>query len=280
MEKNRKQRILTGLSLGMLFLIGNFAAPSEVFSLLFLAAFTWAATELVRILRHWAPEAPLGSLPVLIPIAALGLMLWLRSGQSLEHSQALVILAAPIALVLTATLIVMASRAPLEQGAVGVAFLTFSTSYFAVPAACIDYLHRMDPMLVFVVTAIVGFGDTAAYFIGSWIGKRHIAPRISPRKTWEGSIAGVGTGVLIIVVFCLLRFHELQPRWILLAVLTAIAAQLGDLLESMIKRGAGVKDSSDILPGHGGLYDRVDAMLFAVPVFVLGLWLLGLDTVQ
>jgi phosphatidate cytidylyltransferase len=100
---------------------------------------------------------------------------------------------------------------------------------------------------------------------------------VSPKKTWEGSIAGWLASVLAMALWSASRFGEVLPEWLLVAASTAVFAQLGDLFESLVKRGAGVKDSSNVLPGHGGLYDRVDALLFAAPVFVLGFWAFGLE---
>jgi phosphatidate cytidylyltransferase len=138
-------------------------------------------------------------------------------------------------------------------------------------------------------------GDIFAYFIGKSLGRRRMSPHISPKKTWEGAgasiVASVVVGTLWIqhapgISSALLRVGliersggmwglEQPPLWpiILLSAVVNIAAQLGDLVESLIKRGAGVKDSGTILPGHGGMLDRIDAMLFAVPVvWAYGAW--------
>jgi phosphatidate cytidylyltransferase len=119
-------------------------------------------------------------------------------------------------------------------------------------------------------------GDSGAYFIGRPFGKHKLAPVVSPKKSWEGSIAGVITSVLI-AGFYLVYFIPSVPLWHA-AVLTAvanIAGQLGDLAESAMKRGADVKDSGTILPGHGGFLDRVDSTLFALPVIYGYLLLVG-----
>ncbi|MDP2718636.1 MAG: phosphatidate cytidylyltransferase [Dehalococcoidia bacterium] len=106
--------------------------------------------------------------------------------------------------------------------------------------------------------------DTASYFIGKYFGKKKMYPRLSPGKTWEGSIAGFFASIAS--VFILSAFLKLGISFyhqIALGILIGIFAQLGDLVESMFKRGAGVKDAGIILPGHGGLLDRVDSMIFA-----------------
>ncbi len=121
-------------------------------------------------------------------------------------------------------------------------------------------------------------GDIAALYIGRAFGKRKLAPRLSPGKTWVGSFASIAgsmlaAGLVIFVSDTLTAhgntiLHISEPLWqsLLLAAILNIAAQLGDLLESAIKRGAGVKDSGTMLPGHGGILDRIDALLLAAPV--------------
>jgi phosphatidate cytidylyltransferase len=149
------------------------------------------------------------------------------------------------------------------------------------------------PLYLLFVMLLVWCGDIAAYYVGRAIGKHKLAPRISPGKTWEGAAGSVaGALVLGFVLFrcvnpimsALQRIHLLRepvtsvasvpqgvsvaPLWtiVLFAICINVAAQLGDLVESAIKRGAGVKDSGTLLPGHGGVLDRIDALLFALPV--------------
>jgi len=128
-------------------------------------------------------------------------------------------------------------------------------------------------------------GDIAALYVGKNLGRRKLAPSLSPNKTWEGSIASVAGSVLFGMGLIWLgdwfsghnsaftRLHTSWPWWqfALLAVLLNVSAQVGDLAESALKRGVGVKDSGTLLPGHGGMLDRIDALLFAAPVlwFVL-----------
>ncbi len=114
--------------------------------------------------------------------------------------------------------------------------------------------------------------DTAAYFIGRTFGRHKLAPTISPGKTWEGAIAGVFGGLVISVLFTLdtplqLPLHYWQA--VLLGVLISVFGQLGDLAESLLKRNAGVKDSGSLMPGHGGLLDRMDSVVLAGAVVYL-----------
>jgi len=162
----------------------------------------------------------------------------------------------------------------LEETIPALGILGFGIPYFAVPIASLHHLKRVDPWLVFLLMAIVWLGDTAAYYVGSRFGRHKMAPVISPKKSWEGAAAGWITSLLAAAVWSVLRLDRLDLGLLAVAGLTAAAAQVGDLVESMIKRGAGVKDSGSVLPGHGGVLDRMDAMLFAAPVLLIGLWLL------
>jgi phosphatidate cytidylyltransferase len=124
------------------------------------------------------------------------------------------------------------------------------------------------PYWLIVALCTAFFADTVAYFFGRAFGKHKLYPAVSPKKTWEGSVGGVIGSVLATVgVGSLWTIPELPVlHAIALGVLASFVGQSGDLVESMIKRTFGVKDSSNILPGHGGMLDRIDAMLFVAPV--------------
>ena len=109
--------------------------------------------------------------------------------------------------------------------------------------------------------------DTAAYFIGSAIGKHKLFPRVSPNKSWEGSIAGFIFAVAAFYVskILMLDFINLTDA-IILGVIVGTVGQLGDLIESLLKRDAEVKDSSSLIPGHGGVFDRFDSLLLTAPI--------------
>jgi phosphatidate cytidylyltransferase len=131
---------------------------------------------------------------------------------------------------------------------------------------------------VVFLLCVVWAGDIAALYIGRPFGRRKLAPTLSPNKTWEGSIASVAGsllaagGLLGISEYlagwnsvALSYADEVWWYWLVLAVIVNIAAQVGDLAESALKRSAGVKDSGTLLPGHGGILDRIDALLLAAP---------------
>jgi phosphatidate cytidylyltransferase len=114
--------------------------------------------------------------------------------------------------------------------------------------------------------------DSAAYFIGRAIGRHKLAPGISPGKTWEGGVAGVCGAVIISLLFTLATPLQLPLSYgqaIILGVLISVFGQIGDLAESLLKRNTGVKDSGNLMPGHGGLLDRMDSIVFAGVVVYL-----------
>ena len=131
---------------------------------------------------------------------------------------------------------------------------------------------RSDPAFgldnVMFVLVVVWASDIGAYLFGRLVGGPKLAPRISPGKTWSGALGGV-LAVLLVGWGTTLVDGGLAPRAMLVALLLGVAAQLGDLLESAIKRGFGVKDSGWLIPGHGGVLDRVDAILTAAPLAAL-----------
>jgi phosphatidate cytidylyltransferase len=170
-------------------------------------------------------------------------------------------------------------RGTLERVLPDAALGLFGLVYIAYPLTLIPLIWNRDdgkPLLLFLMVCVWA-GDSAALYIGRAFG-RHKLSRLSPNKTWEGSIASaagsVVAGLAVVYAGEILSargntvLHILQPVWesIVLAILINTAAQLGDLLESAIKRGAGVKDSGTLLPGHGGVLDRIDALLLAAPV--------------
>jgi phosphatidate cytidylyltransferase len=128
-------------------------------------------------------------------------------------------------------------------------------------------LREVSVHLLFFALALNWVGDSAAYYIGRQFGKHKLAPRVSPGKSWEGAIASV-LGAVLFGLLYLGHFLPQIPWWqvIVMAAIANTAGQLGDLAESALKRGAGVKDSGNLLPGHGGILDRVDSSLFALPV--------------
>ena len=142
------------------------------------------------------------------------------------------------------------------------------------------YQYNLDTFqgiyILLYVFLLVWGADSGAYFVGRALGKHKLAPKVSPGKSWEGAIGGVITSAVIAFLFLTFtpknifgKEIEILP-FILLSVLTVIISIFGDLTESMFKRQAGIKDSSNLIPGHGGILDRIDSLTAAVPVFALG----------
>ena len=181
----------------------------------------------------------------------------------------------------------------------GAASGMFAFAYIAVPMALLVNIRKSPtgPFILIFLMAVVWSGDIFAYFVGKTFGRHKMSPRVSPKKTWEGAIASLAASIAFGTLFHrntseiydFLHSHNLvvESRFLpailqggpsfwevaALCVVLNAAAQLGDLVESAIKRGADVKDSGSILPGHGGMLDRIDALLFAAPVIWLySLW--------
>lgn len=142
----------------------------------------------------------------------------------------------------------------------------------------LTYLHReASPAWLMYLFGLVWGADTGAYFAGRALGKHKLAPSVSPGKTVEGFVGGLLTTIILMAAVAFTRHLD----WLRLAafaglsVMTALSSVMGDLLESMVKRQAGVKDSGNIFPGHGGSLDRIDSLTAAAPFFALGWWLSG-----
>jgi phosphatidate cytidylyltransferase len=134
-------------------------------------------------------------------------------------------------------------------------------------------LRAASPHWLAYALVLNWLGDACGYYIGRSFGRHKMAPRISPNKSWEGSAASFAGSVIFGILYLPRVLPAVSiPEAALLSAAVSIAGQIGDLAESALKRGAGVKDSSSLLPGHGGLLDRVDSTLFALPVVYLKLY--------
>jgi phosphatidate cytidylyltransferase len=179
-----------------------------------------------------------------------------------------------------ALLVLCTFRRPVEQVMTDATASIFCMFYIGFTLLTLINLHEQPngPSLVVFLLCVVWAGDTIALYTGRAWGRHKLAPGISPGKSWVGAIGSVA-GSLIAAGILLALATQLQARdlavlsypdepwyWLVLAVVVNIAAQVGDLTESALKRSAGVKDSGSLLPGHGGMLDRIDALLLAAPV--------------
>ncbi len=161
---------------------------------------------------------------------------------------------------------------------------TYYIGYFFVslPAALMLAFYNSDfvgpaagPFLLLTLFAMIWINDTFAYLIGVWLGKHRLYEKVSPKKSWEGSVGGLVFTLIAALLWA--HYGELMPVWKMMgmALIVVVCCNLGDLIESMIKRQADVKDSGTLIPGHGGILDRFDAAFFVVPFVFFYLLILG-----
>ncbi len=134
----------------------------------------------------------------------------------------------------------------------------------------IDYLYERGGLLIISILATIWICDSAAFFGGRSLGKHKLFPRVSPKKSWEGAIFGFVFAIITMLLAKVIILDFLS--WlsvIILGIIVGIFVQIGDLIESLFKRDAGVKDSSALIPGHGGIFDRFDSLLYTAPIILL-----------
>jgi phosphatidate cytidylyltransferase len=255
--RNLPLAILTGLLLAGV-LIGTLVLSRPAFVAFLLGIVTLALLELLTVLRARATRP---ARPVVLGVGALLVVgAYLEGPAALSFGLLVAILGA------FGWYLVDRGRTEVTRN---VAATVFAVVYVPFMAAHLSLVvdradHYVGALIGYAVLVVVY--DTAAYATGATLGRRPIAPQVSPNKSWEGAIGAT--------VACLLAGAFLLPLWepwtlasgLVLAVLTCVVAPLGDLSESMLKRDLAVKDMGSILPGHGGVLDRVDALLFMAPV--------------
>ncbi|RQD68267.1 MAG: phosphatidate cytidylyltransferase [Desulfonatronovibrio sp. MSAO_Bac4] len=133
----------------------------------------------------------------------------------------------------------------------------------------LSLFFSLDSVQIIIVLLAVVASDAGAYYAGSWLGGKKIWPDVSPKKTWAGSAGGMLLCVAVVLGMSLAFGNSVWWHYLLLAVFMNIAAQLGDFFQSSLKRWNNVKDTGHILPGHGGILDRIDSLLLLLPVFVI-----------
>lgn len=150
-----------------------------------------------------------------------------------------------------------------------IAFTLLGIFYVALPFSLLNYLVLYkgfyDPQLLLGFLFILWASDTGAYLVGSQIGKTKLFESVSPKKTWEGTIGGAASTIIIAVIISGFYKDVRLIDWIIIAIILVIIGTLGDLVQSLYKRSKNIKDSGNILPGHGGILDRFDSLLLAAP---------------
>jgi phosphatidate cytidylyltransferase len=282
------KRVLTAAALIPVVLLIVFKAPLWLFALVVAAIALIALHEYLNIVKACA-ITPMVSLTYLMSLLVIVGFLSMRL--YLVHMRfpwRLGIIFSPAVLLLLPVIFgaPIAFRKDMQGSLQAAAASSFGVLYIAVSLGLLIPLRHspgneyLIPFILFSVWA----GDIAAYYVGRSLGRHKLAPAVSPNKSWEGAIASVFASVAVAALVFhyreainpLFREHREQPisfsvslSWVsvlILGLVTNVAAQLGDLFESALKRGAGVKDSGTLLPGHGGMLDRIDALLFAIPV--------------
>jgi phosphatidate cytidylyltransferase len=171
--------------------------------------------------------------------------------------------------VVGATGIILFGRQPVQESLGGLSVSSAALIFLVLPFSAVvrlDGIGITGRKLLLFTLVLVWVGDTSAYFVGRSIGRWRMAPQLSPKKTWEGAAANLLGSVLVAIV-AQRWITEVPVRHLIgMAALANIAGQAGDLLESAYKRSAGMKDSGTLLPGHGGMLDRIDALVLAAPV--------------
>lgn len=261
------KRVLTALVLIPVVLVLVFLAPRWLFTLSVAAVAVLAAWEYVGLAQKCAIRPP--RVALLIALVALFAV-------SFEWPESI---PAFFGVVCLGLLVYCTFLRPVVQVMGDAAASIFCLLYTGFTLLALPMLHEQSngPSLVTFLLCVVWAGDVAAYYVGRAWGRRKLAPRLSPGKTWEGAIASVfgsmlaAAGLVGLATLLqqrdivLLSYPDALWYWLVLAVIVNVAAQVGDLAESALKRSAGVKDSGSLLPGHGGVLDRIDALLLAAP---------------
>ncbi len=266
-----KTRILTALVLVPAVLAALFLLPSFGWALATLAVVAIASGEWSRLAGYNTMQGRLFTGAIVVAGAALLAWAW-SAGSGWLPGVVLVVcgIAAIFWLALAPAWVVRrwSTRHPATQAIVG--FIVLLATWVALVE-----LQARSPWLVLAAMAIVWIADTAAYFTGRAFGRRKLAPMVSPGKSWEG-VYGAWVAVvlyaLLLVPLAAAAGYRLPVDastvviWLVLIFVIATASVVGDLFESLLKRQAGVKDSGTVLPGHGGVLDRIDALLAAMPL--------------
>ncbi len=259
-----KQRVITGVIAGIVFILLIFIGNLP-FTLAIMALATIALYELLKM-----KNINIGSLTGIVSFLLLWSILmpntWIEYGFS-SYISRLELFAAFIMLLLALTVITK-NQITFEH----VGFIIISSLYVGLGFHFIIETRALEQGLVifFFILLSIWSTDTGAYFTGRALGKRKLWPEISPKKTIEGSIGGIICALVVGLVYSyFVPVTESMATIVTMVIVISIVGQLGDLVESALKRHYGVKDSGTILPGHGGILDRFDSLIFVMPVLSL-----------
>jgi phosphatidate cytidylyltransferase len=188
-------------------------------------------------------------------------------GDLLDRSPRVTLEVVLFVFILGIVVIALGNKRPITEVLPAISVSAAGLLFVVLPLSAVVRLHGVDvigPRLLLFTVVMVWAGDSAAYFVGRGVGRWKMAPHISPNKTWAGAVANLLGALFVAAIFG--YGNRIPPAHMLgMAVVGCVAGQLGDLFESAWKRSAGVKDSGSILPGHGGMLDRIDALILAAP---------------
>ncbi|RYM07155.1 phosphatidate cytidylyltransferase [Sporolactobacillus sp. THM7-7] len=258
-----RQRIITGVLAGALYLV-VLVIGSIPFTLLatVIAVIAYMELAAMKKLGVFSPEVLIGALCV----SAIVLGAW--PGDDVFPDRRFVGALALLILLLLSATVFTRNRFRFDHAA----HLLLSAFYISFSFYLLVRLREESLALLLFVQVTIWATDSGAYFIGRKWGRHKLAPRVSPNKTREGFFGAIAAALLVAVFFQLAAGDPLFSDWWVLLFVTlvvSVAGQLGDLAESAIKRYFGVKDSGNILPGHGGLFDRFDSLIFVMPILYL-----------
>jgi len=259
---NLQQRVVTAMALGTLILGSIHLGPiyqSIVFGVFMLVG-TWEFYSLCNSIEH-VKISKITAVSLALIVYLFFIALYFKQIPLMAMT-----LLFPLFLSFTLMELWKKNKAPL----LNISLLLMGIVYVSFPFfLCIDLNLRNTESLsaVSVMFILIWTNDTMAYFVGKYFGKSLFFPRISPKKTWEGTLGGVVCTLLAGVILGLYMQEENLWFWCVASLLISVTAILGDLMESLFKRSMQVKDSGKILPGHGGILDRFDAALFSIPFF-------------
>jgi len=269
-----KQRILTALVLVPLVVWGIIALPSTWLALLFGLFVAQGGWEWSRLMQLQSGAVRLAYVALVLTGMVGGWYLFILGGEAWLALPVLSLFWWLMALVWVLSFPRTATRwsHPLVQGVIGL--LVLLPAWMAVIGLHASH-DGLGPWLLMYMLSLIWVADSGAYFGGRRFGKRKLAPAVSPGKSWEGVFSALLlTGLYALLAASLFGLSGSQwPAFVVLSLVTVMFSILGDLAESMFKRHAGVKDSGTLLPGHGGVLDRIDSITSAAPVFVVGFWL-------
>lgn len=265
-------RTITGIVLVVVMLAAILASPYS-YAILFLLILIGSITEFTGLFMP-SEVKPNKWLSYLIAILLFGAS-YLAANKIIEIRYLIGFL--PFFLIVMAAELYRKKEKPVENIAVTI----FSLIYLAIPLSLVNFLVFPDilssnsytPKLLVALFALIWTYDSGAYLFGVSIGKHRLFERISPKKSWEGAIGGTLTAILASWIISGFIPEVELGHWIAISILIVISSTFGDLTESMFKRYFGIKDSGNILPGHGGVLDRFDSLFFAVPVVVAYIYL-------